>query len=218
MTSRMKPKASKPHFLLDLDQTIISAESLVDRDKINLNNPNIQKKAKKFKYHEMKDDDGKVIYLIFERPHLQPFLTYLFANFNVSVMTAATKSYAISVVEQVILKKHKNRKLHFFFFKEHYTYGKYKGIKPLRMLWQDFHLKEFNAKNTVILDDLIDVHKTQPHNCIIAKPFEFKDKQSDKETFLKDLLALIKKKKLSKAKNIQPIVDDINKFFYDKED
>ena len=44
----------------------------------------------KFSYHDM---DG--YYIVFERPGLQEFLDYLFANYIVSVWTAATKDYAI---------------------------------------------------------------------------------------------------------------------------
>ena len=39
-------------------------------------------------------------YKVFERPGLQEFLDYLFANFNVSVWTAASKSYALFIIDK----------------------------------------------------------------------------------------------------------------------
>ena len=58
----------KVNVLLDLDQTVISAEGddEYDHDKS-------KDKAKKFKFHDM---DG--YYIVFERPGLQPFLDWLF--------------------------------------------------------------------------------------------------------------------------------------------
>ena len=80
------------HVILDLDQTIISAETpkeidLTGQDKI---------KAKKFTFHDMDN-----YYIVFERPGLQKFLDFLFANFSVSVWTAASKDYAAFIIKNI---------------------------------------------------------------------------------------------------------------------
>ena len=55
------------------------------------------------------------------------------------------------------------------------------------MLWDEYKLVGYNKDNTVILDDYEEVHNTQPDNCIIAPPFEFEQKGSENDTYLKDL-------------------------------
>ena len=97
---------SKGYFVLDLDQTLISAEPAEEYD-FSKN----KSKAKQFVFHDM---DG--YYVVFERPGLQPFLTYLFDNFNVSIWTAASKDYALFIIEKIILAGNKNRKIDFIFF------------------------------------------------------------------------------------------------------
>ena len=65
----------KPNIFLDLDNTIISAEAIED---FPFTRKDILHKVMKFTFYNM---DG--YYLVFERPHLQKFLDYLFKNFNV---------------------------------------------------------------------------------------------------------------------------------------
>jgi hypothetical protein len=50
-------------------------------------------------------------YIIFERPGLQQFLTFLFKNFNVSIWTAASKDYALFIIDKIIIAGNKNRKI-----------------------------------------------------------------------------------------------------------
>ena len=168
--------ATKPRVLLDLDQTLISAEATDDYkyDK---------KKAAKFIYHDM---DG--YYIVFERPGLQPFLDWLFQNYTVAVWTAASKDYALFIVDKILLKK-QQRKLDFIFFSYHcdISSNKKKGSKDLTTLVDIFKLPGYSLKNTVILDDYNEVHKTQPGNCIIAHPFEYTSKTSDQDNFLNTL-------------------------------
>ena len=64
----------KINFILDLDQTIISGEPTEE-----YNFEKNKKKALKFRFETMEN-----YYIIFERPYLQPFLTFLFKNFNIS--------------------------------------------------------------------------------------------------------------------------------------
>lgn len=169
---------SKPNFILDLDQTLISAEPTENFNK------NVSK-MKKFVYHNMDD-----YYLVFERPRLQEFLTFIFDNFNVSIWTAATKDYALFIIEKIILGNNSNRKLDYVLFVYHckISEDKKKGSKDLSMLWDVYHLPGYSKDNTVIFDDYDEVCKTQPKNCIEAKPFEYTKDGSENDKFLTELI------------------------------
>tara|TARA_Y100000389_G_scaffold117267_1_gene114464 strand:- start:1242 stop:1829 length:588 start_codon:yes stop_codon:yes gene_type:complete len=183
----------KINVILDLDQTIISAEDW-NTEEIKKN----KKKAKEFIFHDM---DG--YYIVFERPNLQSFLDYLFANFNVSVWTAASKDYAAFIIENVILTK-PNRHLDWVFFSYHcdISNNRKNGSKDLAMLWEEYQLEGYNKDNTVILDDYDEVYNTQPDNCIIAAPFEFDDDNSENDTYLLDLQKSLRKIKVGKPAKI----------------
>lgn len=187
----------KPAILLDLDQTLISANKT--KKEINLNDKKIIKKAKLFNFEDM---DG--YYIIFARPYLQKFLDYLFANFNVSVWTAASKDYALFVIDKFIISNRANRKLDFIFFSYHCDISKSytNNSKNLSMLWNFYKLKGYNKNNTFILDDYEEVYDTQPDRCIIAPAFEFREEKSEKDTFLRDLPKKLEKmkKRLNKGK------------------
>lgn len=196
----------KPNLILDLDQTIISAEPLEELDL-----KKFSKKSKKFNYYDMDD-----IYRVYSRPHLQDFLDYVFKKFNVSVWTAASKDYALSIIENVILED-KKRKLDYIFFNYHCKLSRknYKYTKKLDMIWKVYKIKTFNKNNTFIIDDYKkDVHVCQPNNCIIAPPFEFTNDKSEHDDFLKKLipeLNLLKKRMKNKSKDI---TNPINKKFF----
>jgi TFIIF-interacting CTD phosphatase-like protein len=100
---------TKLNIILDLDQTIISAESAEEYDKAKN-----KTKEKKFIFHNMDN-----YYTIFERPGLQIFLDYLFKNFNVSIWTAASKDYALFIIDNIILQNKKERQLDWVFFSYH---------------------------------------------------------------------------------------------------
>jgi hypothetical protein len=177
------------NILLDLDQTLIAALSPDELDVKKYST-----KMEKFKYYNM---DGE--YTIFERPHLQEFLDFLFDktnNFNVSIWTAASKDYALFIINNIILPKDKpNRKLDFIFFSYHCSWSKSKknGSKDLSMLWDIYKIPGYDAKNTIILDDYDEVKSTQPKNCIVATPFEFHDKNSIDDSFLKTIIPKLEK-------------------------
>tara|TARA_Y100000389_G_C17339940_1_gene452740 strand:+ start:368 stop:958 length:591 start_codon:yes stop_codon:yes gene_type:complete len=174
----------KPNFILDLDQTIISAETCENFDK-----KKYETKSKLFKFHDM---DG--LYYIFERPNLQNFLNELFNKFNVSVWTAASKDYALFIINKIILKN-KNRKLDWIFFDYHCDISKKltDNTKSLKILWENYKFRNYNKNNTVILDDYDEVWQTQNSNCIIAKPFEFKKNSSEHDQFLNNLIKKLDK-------------------------
>lgn len=176
--------SKKINILLDLDQTLLSAESTSDYDmKKN------KAKAKKFTFYDM---DG--YYIVFERPGLQSFLDDLFANFNVSIWTAASKDYALFIIDKIILQNKPNRKLDWVFFSYHCDISKKKkdgSSKSLAMLWDVYKIPGYTKNNTFILDDYDEVYNTQPNNCIIAKAFEFEDTDSHKDKFLSELSPLL---------------------------
>jgi TFIIF-interacting CTD phosphatase-like protein len=196
---------SKGYFVLDLDQTLISAEPTEEYD-FSKN----KTKAKKFVFHDM---DG--YYVVFERPGLQPFLTYLFDNFNVSIWTAASKDYALFIIEKIILAGNKNRKIDFIFFSYHCDISESikKGTKDLSLLWDTFKIKGYSKENTIILDDYDEVQNTQPENCIAALPFEFNKEGSEADDFLEKLIPQIRilNEKIKSGESVALTVKEINK-------
>ena len=183
-------KNEKLNVLLDLDQTIISSEA---EDEYDFKNN--KKKAKKFTFHDM---DG--YYIVFERPGLQNFLDYLFENFNVSIWTAASKDYALFIIDKIVLQDKPNRKLDWLFFSYHCELSKKKknGSKNLDMIWDEFKISGYTKNNTVIIDDYDEVFNLQPNNCIIAKPFEFSEDKSENDKYLHKLTKALKKMKHGK--------------------
>ena len=131
----------KINVILDLDQTLICSEELKDFKP----DPN---KMKLFDYKKMDNT-----YITFARPHLQEFLDYLFKNFNVSIWTAASKSYALFIINKFI--KRPNRPIDFIFFSYHCDLStrEGRGLKGLDMLWETFKLSGYRRDNTVIIDD-----------------------------------------------------------------
>jgi TFIIF-interacting CTD phosphatase-like protein len=188
----------KLNFILDLDETLISAEATEDYDF-----EKYKTKAKKFKFEPMED-----YYIIFERPYLQEFLNFLFENFNVSVWTAASKDYALFIIEKIILKDHPERKIDYIFFSYHCNVSKKlkNGTKDLSMLWDICKMQGYNKNNTIILDDYDEVYDTQNNNCIIAEPFKFVENNSENDNFFKNLIPKIQKHVLSKKRlNVKKI-------------
>lgn len=197
-----RKNSKKINFILDLDQTIISGEPTEE-----YNFEKNKKKASKFRFETMEN-----YYIIFERPYLQQFLTFLFKNFNVSIWTAASKEYALFIIDKIIVAGNKDRKIDYIFFSYHCGISKKikrGSSKELSILWTYYKLPKYNQDNTVILDDYVeDVYKNQKQNCIVAKPFEFKDDNSHKDKFLKDLQNKLRELVL---KNPDELANNINK-------
>ena len=163
----------KVNVFLDLDQTLISAEDIA-RFKAT------PSKMAKFAHENM---DG--YYEVFERPGLQKFLDYLFRNFNVSIWTAASKDYALFIIDRMILQK-KGRKLDWIFFSHHCDVSKKekRSIKHLGMMYDIYSLPGYTKENTVIIDDNSEVYNSQPCYVIRAPAFEYTDRNSDKDNWL----------------------------------
>ena len=181
----------KLNILLDLDQTLICA-----CDSSEYKPKEDQKIAVKADNFDKIDMDN--IYMVFERPHLQEFLDFLFKNFNVSVWNAASKDYALFIIENIILKvgnkstgkKPANkRNIDWIFFSYHCDISKNtkKGTKDLSILWENFKIPGYSIDNSIIVDDYHEVYKTQPGNCIQVSQFNFTDKGSEKDKQLREL-------------------------------
>lgn len=171
---------SKPHIVLDLDQTIISSE--------NVKGFNNRDKMKLFNYSTMDN-----YYYIFERPGLQSFLNYLFKNYRVSIWTAASKDYALFIIENIILKGKYKRKIEWIFYSYHCDISEklMKSIKNLSLLSDIFRIDDFD-KNTFIFDDNDEVYEAQPKRCLVAKPFYFTDEGSEHDNYLEQVVDQLK--------------------------
>jgi len=176
----------KSNIVLDLDQTLISSEIIKEFD-FTQN----KEKSKKFNFHNMDE-----YYLVFERPGLQSFLDNLFENFNVSIWTAASKDYALFIIEKIILKNNPKRKLDWVFFSYHCRISKNKSnkSKDLSLLWDIYKIDGFNKNNTIIIDDYDEVYNSQPKNCIKIEPFEFTNSGSEYDAVLEKITKKLGKK------------------------
>jgi TFIIF-interacting CTD phosphatase-like protein len=203
------------NILLDLDQTLISAEVLQeDEDDIDeeydeeiYDIDEYKMKAINFDFENMDN-----YYVIFARPGLQKFLDFLFANFNVSVWTAASKDYAMFIIEKMILMNKPERKLDYVFCSYHckITDKVKNGTKDLSILWDKYKLPGYNKNNTYILDDYDEVYETQPDNCIIAEPFYFTHDESEKDDFLPKLTRKLSKLKKRMSNNDGSVTKILN--------
>lgn len=197
-----KGEGGKPHIFLDLDLTLICAEELDKvkkedkREKfksiITKFDPNFKVdnffsgntkdlydssiKARERKIHVMDDD-----YIIFVRPGLQEFLDFLFKNFRVSVWTAASKDYALFIIQYILLLLDENenkleadvdRDINYIFFYYHCIVSEKKdgGYKNLKFLCSKD--PTCTEDRMFILDDNPSVYSTQPKSCIQADEFE----------------------------------------------
>lgn len=204
----------KNNVILDLDNTIISAEALED---FPFEQEGIKDKAVQFAIHDM---DG--YYIIFERPRVQEFLTWLFSNYNVAVWTAASKDYALFIVKNIILKD-KSRKLDFIMFSYHCEISKkkYDYSKQLKLIFDKFNIKNYTEDNTIIIDDLKEVYDCQPYNAINIKAFEILDSGSEYDDelnkYIKEQInTIFKNKKIKKLDSI--ISDEYDEEEYDDEE
>ena len=100
---------NKPAIILDLDNTVICSEEM---DKAF-----ISKYGSKFdKFKSSKFEE----YKIFHRPHLQEFLDYIFKNYNVSIWTAASKDYALFIINKILLQNKPERNIDVILFRYHF--------------------------------------------------------------------------------------------------
>ena len=93
--------------ILDLDNTIICA---VEMDYYKLKKDNMGILDANLKYEDFED-----AYRIYQRPHLEEFLSFVFRNFNVAIFTAASKDYGLFILDDIIRKIIPDQELSFFF-------------------------------------------------------------------------------------------------------
>ena len=177
----MSPKLR--NIFLDLDETLISAIEMDDLKHDQQLLENFNKRSRLFKFYLMDKD-----YIITERPGVQDFLDFVFKHFNVSVWTAASKDYALFVIDKVVLRK-PERKLNYILYSEHCDQSK-SCSGCIKQLNQIFHLDGYNHLNTAIIDDNRNVHDKQTNTVIAVKPFAFFGTNSEVD----DQLARIRKR------------------------
>lgn len=177
----------KQSLILDLDETIIC--SISTEEKRSFSDTKL-KQIKNFKTLNMDD-----MYTVYIRPGLQEFLDFAFSNFNVSVWTAASKDYALFVINKVILIPSKpSRHLDWTMFAYHCSQSKKKMncVKDLNLIWNEYKLDGYMKSNTVIMDDHTDVYEKQPDNCIYMDPFDINRESIENDNFLMRLQPLLK--------------------------
>ena len=175
----------RPIIILDLDETLINSE---ERKKFN--HEKYGNKMEKFKYHKMERD-----FYVFERPHLQEFLDFLFENFDVSIWTAASRGYALWILKNVLNVGTKNRPIKHVFFDYHCKASEKlgSGKKDLSLLSSVFGLKEYDMGRVFIIDDNKEICESQPDNCIPIKEFEFKNDDSENDDYLLNVKTTLKR-------------------------
>lgn len=201
-------KSELQNICLDLDQTLIWSGNEIEYNTRKY--PELKIKAKDWP-HDIMDDNS---YTVFERPGLQDFLDFIFANFNVSVWTAASKDYALFIIKNIIYKKGKeSRNLDWIFFSYHcdISINTKKGTKDLSLLWDDYKLHGFSKDNTFIIDDYDEVYETQPANCIPVFPFNFTDKGNENDPQLGNLRKQLDFMLFELKKGKKYTINDINK-------
>ena len=169
----------KKNLILDLDNTILSSVEFNKLKKIPPNNLDFIDMEKEFR--------------VFLRPYLQQFLDYIFKHFRISVWTAASKDYALFIINNIILKDKPERKLYFIFFDYHgkISEKKYEHPKKLEILWKFYEFPGYNKHNTIIIDDNKYVHTKQKNNIIKAVYFDAEKKGADKDTFMVDVIPIL---------------------------
>src|SRR5580658_9229282 len=172
----------KINVILDLDNTLISA--IDEKEERALGALSLGKRMSIFEWKSLEGE-----YKVFARPHLQEFLTWLFSHFNVSVWTAASKSYALFIIDEFVLAGKTNRKLDYVLFSHHCREAKRtaKSQKVLAMLNEAFPLG-YDAEQTYIVDDNAEVHAAQPSKCVRVKPFDVTKNSCENDVELKRVI------------------------------
>lgn len=181
-------ETKKPYLILDLDETIIHSTS--KEELAQFSSSDITKMKKDYKTHKMKGG----YYTVAERPGLQEFLDYAFENFTVSVWTAASKDYALFIIDEIVIAGKPERELDWIFFSYHCDIStrRCRSIKNLKLIWEMFNLEGYTPDNTVIMDDHPKVYKSQKENCIYMYPFQVEQGVDPDDDFLERLIPHLK--------------------------
>ena len=188
----MTCNGGKPNLVLDLDNTLICSLTFKELEKLRKPPTNLQ-------YVDMDKQ-----YRIYIRPHLHEFLDYAFKHFDVTIWTAASKDYAMFIIEHILMKPQlqtdyiktnrsfRNFKmiLHSHNCDQSSSYYSVDSPKDLRYL---YHFDGYFKCNTVIIDDLDDVFKANPQQTIKAPYFEAKHANAHEDKFLLDVFSTLDK-------------------------
>ena len=142
--------SKKGLIILDIDNTLIDTKIILNKYKDNYAKPSFTlSKADISKLYTKNTEIIPFInILIYRRPYLTQFLTYIFQHFHVGIWTAANEEW-MNIVLNKVLKKYKNK----FLFKWHREHSNPEGkyMKPLRRIFEKY--PKFNSSNTLIIDD-----------------------------------------------------------------
>ena len=152
------------NIILDLDNTIL--HSIEQR---------FVKEEWLTKYENIQITD----YVVFLRPHVKPFLTYIFNKYKVGIFTAASSDYATEIVnllikpfggEPIFVLTNQN------FLNCQFEFGGHKNIEYLIHYYPEW----IHLDDTIIIDDSIAVKRTNDTLCWQIKEFKiFQDLPKD---------------------------------------
>lgn len=177
------------HVLLDLDETIICST----HSEFPLETENYER-VKHLTHYTNEP------FTIFERPHLQDFLDYLFSHYKVSVFTASSKDYCLFIIDKFLLNK-PERNIEFVFFSYHCEISekRYAGNNKRLNILKDFDLQDtFPLDSVVLIDDRQDWAIEQPDLVINVKPFNIEEPDSENDIELVTVIAQLDMKRLEK--------------------
>ena len=129
-------------------------------------------------------DGSKECYVVYGRPYLQEFLDYVFANFNVGILTYGTKDYAQPILDHFVTRpQNPERKLIYKMDRdyEHKTKNLV-GKKNLSHLFKVLRPAGFYRWNTILVDNDEIVSLTNPSNVIKVPDFEPENKATLEES------------------------------------
>ncbi|KAI8376377.1 HAD-like domain-containing protein [Radiomyces spectabilis] len=111
---------------------------------------------------------------MYVRPYQAQFLQYIFSNFDVAVWSTARPENVANMCrlfgefkDQIVMIWNRT---HFGLTQAEY-YGKTKTVKDLERVW-DYFDDEYNAYNTILLDDTPSKAVVQPYNSIHLREFD----------------------------------------------
>lgn len=155
----------KINIIFDLDESLIF--SLDIRRKCPTHTPEyLQQLKTSFKWHDYNKE-----FIVMERPGLQPFLDWIFANCNVSVWSAASPDYVDYIVQNVILGPFKKRVVKYVFNSTNCdeSIKKFGDLKNLQLFTEKN--PKFTLSNMILIDDLKDNKNAQKQNCLHVQKF-----------------------------------------------
>lgn len=207
---------SKKLVILDLDNTCICAKEY-DEIKDVVYPDFYTGENKYFDLLENEEDpNSDILYRIYPRPGLQPFLDQLFEKYQVAVWTAADLDYALFVINNFITRGNPERQLKFIMWHEHCEYSSNQNddeqAKLLTLLSLPLHKPMYDINDMVIIDDN-ELVLRQIHDSIDSQFFDVCKLNAPRDTFLPHtcldkIESHFKNKKRHQLKNI--ILDKIH--------